>query len=318
MTWNEVQDNLDNIVLDIPQQSFFCLLKYMDLPVSIALYFQKPSRGTFSMKDITPDQCSGLTTPNCRISKETKTCRRGSGLFAECDASAENQEVREFLSKIAQLNAGRGLKFTVKGPRAFPNDAYAQVADILIIIIVADFDDFDLSMLRSLELPILTHIGITNSRNVVIGKDDFLPFPSLTMFVLTKSTVAKLDQGALESLAHLQQALFDTGIPIDKSMTLEQRDHLKLLHCDCEHAWLRKWLKAKPQLIAAKSPGEVHSFGGILSNGFFIRQIYAPIDCASTNLIGEITQVPFSINDTCPPGADGGSDAHEEGPVSES
>ncbi|GAV06148.1 hypothetical protein RvY_16179 [Ramazzottius varieornatus] len=253
----------------------------------------------FQIRDIDRRQCSSVNTANCRVMPGSKNCKRGFGLITQCEAAADNLEVGQFLTNIGRLNASRGMEFTIKGRRTFSNDDFAPAADVIIILIIADFDGLAMSMLRSLNLPAITHIGLSNCRNVVIGQDDFLFFPRLTMLVLYNSTVARIEQGAYESLPLLQQVAFDGGIPLDGTMTVEQRDYLWLLHCDCQYKWLRKFLDKNRNLITAKQAGEVHAFGGIMSHSATIRQMYAPVDCARKDLIGELTQIPFTVNDPC-------------------
>ncbi|OWA54487.1 hypothetical protein BV898_18888, partial [Hypsibius exemplaris] len=93
---------------------------------------------------------------------------------------------------------------------------------------------------------------------------------------------------------------FDTGYRANRPMTKAVREHLRLLHCDCSYDWLRVFLKKNPQLIAAKRVGEVHRFGGILSNSFKQRDIYVPVDCLKASLLGAPDQTEFTINVDCP------------------
>ena len=82
-------------------------------------------------------------------------------------------------------------------------------------------------------------------------------------------------------------------------MTSAQKKHLRLLHCDCQYKWLRVYLVKNPKLIAEKKSKEVFAIGGFSSGGTTIRELYAPIDCNKNDLIGEMSQIPFSINDPC-------------------
>jgi hypothetical protein len=211
-----------------------------------------------------------------------------------------NVEIQFFFSKIGRLNASRGLEVTIYGKRTFTQETFASVADILIILTIADYNDFKLSYLRTLELPIITHIGLVNCSNIVIEQDDLLFFPRLTMFIMAKSTAMTIGDGAFDSLLHLQQVTFETGYKTNKNLPAAVKEHLRLLHCDCKYEWLRAFLKKYPHLIAPKRLAEVHSFGGILSHAFTLRQIFIPVDCAEPNLVGEDSQTEFAINSVCP------------------
>lgn len=221
------------------------------------------------------------------------------GLIASCSASAMDVEIQFFFSKIQRLNASRALEVTIRGERDFMQDTFAPVADILINLIIADYSDFRVSSLRSLELPIITHIGLLNCTNVIITQDDLLFFPKLTMFVMAKSTVTDIENGAFDSLLYLKQLAFDIGYKTDKPLPAAVQKHLRLLHCDCRYGWLRNFLKKHPQLMSSTSVGQIHRFGGILSHAFKSHDLYIPVDCSKPSLIGEDSQNDFSINDNC-------------------
>lgn len=170
-----------------------------------------PHMGLFRMDPVTPQQCLALNTENCLISPASRNCSAGNGFIATCSADASNIEVEYFFTKLQRLNAGRALEVTVRGVREFVNRTFAPVADILIILIVADYPDFALSSLRALELPVITHIQLSNCANLVVKQDDLLYFPRLTMFILAKSTVRQIEEGAFDSLKGLQQVSFDSG-----------------------------------------------------------------------------------------------------------
>ena len=96
------------------------------------------------------------------------------------------------------------------------------------------------------------------------------------------------------------QATFDTGFDTDHPLSKAQLDHLRLLHCDCQYEWLRAFLRKYPYLIEPRRAGEVHRFGGIISDAFKLRDIFVPVDCAKPGLVGDETQTEFSINTNCP------------------
>ncbi|OWA54085.1 hypothetical protein BV898_18504 [Hypsibius exemplaris] len=186
---NITPDRSDNISITTPS-------------AAVAAMFHHP---TFLMNRVTPEKCLGVNTENCRIGKESNNCADGLGLIATCTADASNIEIQYFFTKIQRLNASRGLEVTINGKREFKQNVFEPVADILIVLIVADYPDFSLSALRELELPIITHIGLSNCSNVVIRTDDLLFYPRLTMFILAKSTVKEIEEGAFESLQFLKQ-----------------------------------------------------------------------------------------------------------------
>jgi hypothetical protein len=260
----------------------------------------QPPLPVFLMNPITPKQCLALNTKNCRILPASKNCMKGFGLITSCSAEAINIEIQFFFTKIQRLNASRGLEVTLHGERTFSQKIFSPVVDILVILTVADFPNFKMSNLRTLELPIITHLGVDSCSNIVIQKDDLFPFPLLSMFVMSKSTVKSIEEGAFDSLPHLQQLCIDTGFKTNKALPAAVKDHLRLLHCDCNYQWFRAFLKKHPHLTAAKAVGEVHSFGGILSHAFTKRQIVIPVDCAKPDLIGDYSQTEFSINTDCP------------------
>ncbi|OWA50927.1 putative Zinc metalloproteinase nas-7 [Hypsibius exemplaris] len=269
-------DLLKNITPDLPDN-----IPITTPTAAVAAMFHHP---TFLMNRVTPEKCLGVNTENCRIGKESKNCADGLGLIATCTADASNIEIQYFFTKIQRLNASRGLEVTIHGKREFKQNIFEPVADILIILIVADYPDFSLSALANWSCR-----------------------PSPTSACQTASTVKEIEQGAFESLQFLKQVTLDTGYRADRPMTKAMLEHLRLLHCDCSYDWLRVFLKKNPQLIAAKRVGEVHRFGGILSNSFKQRNIYVPVDCSKTNLLGAPDQTEFSINLDCPGEENGGA-----------
>ena len=50
-------------------------------------------------------------------------------------------------------------------------------------------------------------------------------------------------------------------------MTSAQKEHLRLLHCDCQYKWLRVYLKKNPDLIAEEQKGEILDVGGLKTEG---------------------------------------------------
>ena len=253
----------------------------------------------FQMRDISPQDCSGVRTTNCYIGSESNNCSPGRGLFARCDAAADNQEVQHFLENIRDLNASRALSLVVEGRRTFTEATYAPVADILIGLNIFDYEYFDMSMIRSLRLPILTQIALYNCANVMIGRNDFGFFSRLTSLMMINSTVARIEQGAFDTLPLLREIFFDNSIPLNTKMTSAQKEHLRLLHCDCQYKWLRVYLVKNQKLIVEKQDKEVYDLGGLSSISKTIRDLYAPIDCNKNDLIGKMSQLPFSINDPC-------------------
>ena len=246
-----------------------------------------------------PFYCSSANTENCKVTGGRHTCSPGEGVTAECSTAADNQEIQKFLENARDLNASLAIALSVSGERTFSHSTYAPVEDTLFSLDIADFDDFDMSLIRSLRLPVITHMGLRNCANVVIGRDDFWFFPRMTRLVMDNCTVDRIEQGAFNMLPLLRQISLDGGIPLNKKMSSAQKEQLRLLHCDCQYRWLRVYLEKNPNLIAEKQRGEVFTFSGTESNGATIRDVFAPVDCSKDDLIGEMSQIAFSVNDPC-------------------
>ena len=251
------------------------------------------------MNDVSLEDCLNVDTPNCFIARESNNCSPGKGLIALCHAAADNQEVQHFLENIRNLNASRAMELTVRGRRTFSDATYAPVVEVLVSLHIEDYDDFKMSMIRSLGSPTITHIGLRNCTKVVIRRNDLWFFSRLAKLELVDSAVARIEDGAFNLLPLLGQLSLDGRIPLIKKMTSVQKEHLRLLHCDCQYKWLRVYFEQNPHLIAEKRSGEVFDLGGIQSAAVNIRDVYAPIDCNKNSLIGETSQTLFSVNDPC-------------------
>ena len=248
------------------------------------------------MRNISRLDCDDANTGYCYI---RDNCAPGKALVAVCNEPADGEEVRNFLKKIGALNASQPLWLSVSAQQTFYLETYAPVADMLVSLTIAWTDDFNMSMIHALRLPILTQIKIRYCTNVVIERKDFRFFARLTSLWIEDSTVARIEQGAFDVLPLLRQISFDKGIPLSTTMTSAQKEHLRLLHCDCRYKWLREYLAQNPNLIAGKKDEDVLNIGGIHASRATIRDLYAPIDCSKDDLIGEMWQIPFSVNDPC-------------------
>lgn len=246
--------------------------------------------------DIDEKQCNRINSDNCNLLPESQNCSRGIGLYVQCKAAADNVELEYFFKIIQKINASRALEVKLFGQRQFSQKTFDPIKDVLIILIISNFEDFTFSSLQDLQLPFLTHLGVSKSENVEIRNGDLLVFPKLTMVVLFRVTVKRIEENAFSTLTLLRQLVLDGGYDKVKPFTEEQKSHLQLLHCSCEYDWLRTLLKNNPAFIAPRLAGQVHTFGGILSNAFTLRETFLPVDCTSEDLRGDVHQTEFSVN----------------------
>ncbi|OQV23389.1 hypothetical protein BV898_02835 [Hypsibius exemplaris] len=256
---------------------------------------QKP---VFLMKEISPETCTNLDTDSCEIYKKkdhSNNCE--SALFAYCSPRASNFETTYFFRKVGRLNAGHGLGLNLGGERSFTKKMFEPIADILISLDVYDFPHFSTSLFSaaSVKLAILQELGIYNCQSIEIQRDDFLAFPSLRVLKFYgKSTIASIEENAFDSLMYLRHITFEEGFNTLSELSPELRNHLSLLHCSPNYKWLRDWLQLRPYLLTPIEDGEVISAGGLTSSKVLKENIFVPVDCASSKLIAENTDGPFS------------------------
>ena len=235
-----------------------------------------------------PRECAALKTDSCQmIVPNVKCSYEFFGFFSDCKF-APNYEVAIFLSKMAQLNASRGLSLTLHGPRNFSASVFAPVKNVLVSLDIWDFPGIKLSSFRSAEgnFPVMQGLRLGRCSDIEIQRTDLRVFPALRVFSLwSGSTVRSIEPGAFDELPYLRHINFEQGFDTSKPLPQTALDHLRLLHCDPQNTWLRVFLRERPYLIAGKVSGAFYRVGGVDSSIISINDISIPVDCSLKSLV---------------------------------
>ncbi|OQV17204.1 hypothetical protein BV898_08697 [Hypsibius exemplaris] len=257
------------------------------------------SKPKFSFNAISAEDCVALNTDNCQVMTEeqySNNCAPRQPLHTNCSSSAGEFETNYFLLKVGSLRASRGMYFQIHGKRRFTKQMFDPVADILVSLTISEFPQFSVTLFASasIKLTTLQQLNFWRCQGIVIQRDDFLPFPSLRYLSFGGgSTIASIEENAFDSLLYLRHITFE-GFETSSELSSGLRSHLNLLHCSVEYKWLRNWLQQRSYLISPKKSEEVFDIGGLVNRKLTKADIFIPVDCASSKLIADNKDGPFS------------------------
>ncbi|OQV23403.1 hypothetical protein BV898_02847 [Hypsibius exemplaris] len=135
----------------------------------------------FSFNAISAEDCAALKTDYCGVyqdSTHSDNCAPIRALWTYCDSSASELEVKYFLLKVGYLRASRGIQLDLLGKRRLTKEMFAPVADILVKLEINDFPHFSVALFTSASIKLTTvqQLDFRNCQEVVIQRNDFLPF----------------------------------------------------------------------------------------------------------------------------------------------
>ncbi|XP_055335035.1 uncharacterized protein LOC129586064 [Paramacrobiotus metropolitanus] len=164
------------------------------------------------------------------------------------------------------------------------------------------------SVLRGLGFVNLMILRVSYSSGLIIKKTDFCKLNKLQSLIFRMATVQNLEPGTFSNLLHLKVLSMESDIliaaEINKNLSVIHRlEYLHNLHCSCDFAEFRQWMKNNKALLWELGPEELSYVDGILSFAPFARStLYNPVDCrenltANLHTAINFDQLEYSINE---------------------
>ncbi|XP_055338417.1 uncharacterized protein LOC129588274 [Paramacrobiotus metropolitanus] len=190
----------------------------------------------------------------------------------------KNVTARDFLdtaSSIAIVNPHRAVKVFANG-----EDSY-QLTQQLVDPIRAQLielhywscrDNTATTTLGALRLPNLLYLQFHGCTSLVIKRDDFRHFKNLRNLDFHMTSIESIEPETFKDLPQLRSLQLEHDY-VNLLGRLHENDHdnqyatpqiqaaIRKIHCACDYAWLRNWLKASPFLLSDRDEGELYIIG---------------------------------------------------------
>ncbi|XP_055334999.1 uncharacterized protein LOC129586039 [Paramacrobiotus metropolitanus] len=283
---------------------------------------EKRSFSGFSGLPMQTDQCALQFNSYCE-NKKPKKCTKDRMLVMNCKISADASFLRTMATAMAKAPV-RPIVISLTDIQITSEALYPienQVVEMLMSYCRTRDATAKLSSFSFANLQVLTFGRCIDLR---IKKSDFKFLPMLRVVTFLDTTILYLEEGTFTNLPKLLVIAWHSELQpnfgtIKRQLASGGDDHghiaermvayLKRMHCDCEFAWLRRWLHESGMLEHAPKGSEVYNFN---DDELFVipeitrNDIYIPIDCAKQPFPIDFTmidfaQTEFSVNEPhCP------------------
>lgn len=226
--------------------------------------------------------------------------------YSKLSSAADIEEAREFTLKVAHLDNGHPIGFSVKDTDAAP-ELFAPLSPLAAMLKITHCaTPRTTGKLPNLNLPNLMVIALGNcASEVAIKKADFSKNCMLRVIQFLGIYLLSIEPGTFTDLPELRHLGLERQEWRAPSTYCGERALQALtvkLHCDCEYRWMRKWFKENPRLLAAAESGELYNIGEYKSRAYTKDEKFSPIDCAniSSYECGAPSSLKnYSLNDPC-------------------
>ncbi|XP_055349842.1 uncharacterized protein LOC129596550 isoform X2 [Paramacrobiotus metropolitanus] len=276
---------------------------------------------TFSGEAMSPEQCAVQFSDNCRPKIGSRdNCSFILSLEVRCRGNASAEEIHVVATAMAAPPL-RAIRVALVEDQ-IEALALAPVAEQVVVLLMMYCSARDpTSKLPGLAFTNLLEFVLDSCSNVVIKRSDFQISLKLRSIIFSNVTIVYLEDGTFNNLPDLQIVAWHKDLPhtFGKSnhegrrfvlnsyqeydSGLEMQGFLKRLHCDCQFAWLRKWLAQNTALKRSVKPGEVYMLAGYMGSfGLQATDVFLPVDCAAEPFPWNLdmidpTQTAFSRNE---------------------
>ncbi|XP_055328884.1 uncharacterized protein LOC129581698 [Paramacrobiotus metropolitanus] len=286
---------------------------------------QEPMSTGFSGLPMQAAQCALQFTRYCKSSTTTReNCTSQSSLNIECEEEADAAHLR--VMALAMAAAPLRPVNVALLEQQFTVAALSPVERQVLTLIMQNCRVRDpTERFGRFSFVNLQQIIMRNCMDIRIKKADFQLMLMLKVVIFMEVTIVYLEEGTFTSLPELRilawhkDLLYNFGtIGLDYSdndseddrRARSRCDYLQRMHCDCEFAWLRKWLRENDMLTLPTADSLIFYYSNTshITPGITLNRndIYIPIDCAlqpfpSDFSVIDFTQREFSIHEPqCP------------------
>ncbi|XP_055346050.1 uncharacterized protein LOC129593647 isoform X2 [Paramacrobiotus metropolitanus] len=274
----------------------------------------------FSGEPMTQEQCGLQFGRHCYASQSTPAnCSAMLSLEITCDDAVSISEVQQMTAAMAAPPL-RYVQITVV-EHVVTTDALSAVAQQTVALTAMRCYIRD----PTAKLPLFSFTNLLlyhlmQCIDIRIKRSDFQFLPKLKAVLFTNVTILYLEEGTFTALPDLQILAWHKDLPRhfgvlsasnssvdkdhdDQELGMARQAYLQRLHCDCELAWLRRWLQHNTKLRRSAAPYELFWLSDGLTNiKVSATDVYIPINCAvqpfpSDLTMINLTQTAFSINE---------------------
>ncbi|XP_055345123.1 uncharacterized protein LOC129592980 isoform X2 [Paramacrobiotus metropolitanus] len=269
--------------------------------------YEERSFPGFSGLEMQAEQCAWQFNQYCSVPElNSENCTTTRWLNIWFNASADTTLLRSMAMAMAKAPL-RPIGILLKDQQ-ITGELLSPIEKQVLILWMLDCQAHDATVkLSSFNLINLQHFEVRRCIDMRIRMSDFRFLSALKIIVFEKSTILYLEKGAFTNLPQLQMLVWHRSISskfgvvigdkLQKNLARSMPGYLKRMHCDCEFAWLRKWLPERGLLRATFEPSAIFYF----ANGKFIDQpeitindVYIPIDCAVQPFPSDFDAINFN------------------------
>ncbi|XP_055329727.1 uncharacterized protein LOC129582265 isoform X2 [Paramacrobiotus metropolitanus] len=158
----------------------------------------------------------------------------------------------------------------------------------------------------------LLKLTLENCQDLIVRQKDFSGLKRLTTVLFRRSTIQSLEWNAFAGLPSLRVLSLEFGVSMygngrqwgEQPQRLDVRylRFIEYLHCHCQFAQFRSWIKSNRALIAETKDAEVFRVRNVLaSSGYTVKDLYFPADCSKVPFVDnpnffDFSRTEFSIN----------------------
>ncbi|XP_055345113.1 uncharacterized protein LOC129592973 isoform X2 [Paramacrobiotus metropolitanus] len=275
---------------------------------------ERPFPG-FSGLPMEAEQCALQFNDHCRsVTSTVDNCTGDSLLLLYCDESADNSFLRATTTAMAKPPL-RPI-FLVLTDSQITTEALYPVEKLVKHLQMGHCRASDsTSKLPSFSFISLQELIIFRCADIRIKKSDFKSLPSLRVIVFQLTTILYLEEGTFTNLPKLriiswhedllrnfgtdQDRMLYNNEKFDGNLVHSMLEYLKRIHCDCEFAWLRRWLDQSGILQPVPESSVIFdSASRYISGSEFNRiDIFIPIDCAMQPFPSDFSMINFAQNE---------------------
>ncbi|XP_055340335.1 uncharacterized protein LOC129589559 [Paramacrobiotus metropolitanus] len=257
----------------------------------------------FSDKLMTKDQCSAQFTNNCSpIQRKKSICARFRGLEINCHSFVTPEEIAQMTAAFSRPPI-RAVRVRLNdGPLITYNNFVRISTQVVQFTLSTCLSARASNKLMQLRFVRLLEFQLSWCDNLEIHKDDFKRSLQLRIIILAQSTIRTLEEDTFTNLQNLQVLSMEYGLEKLLRSQPRFRDYVARIHCECEFAWFRTWLKRNPRLLWKKDAGAIYNLQKSYSNSAYKRRdLYIPIDCSnsprSNGSLITFSHTDFSVSD---------------------